>query len=646
MASFPCLLPTPSFRRRLALSLGLAALVAFFAVAAPARAVRSGEFGQQTRGAPATHENEPLQYHGGPVLHSSDSYAIYWDPSGSYRGDWQALIDGYLQGVGTESGTLHNVFALNGQYRDGTGQAANQTTFRGAYTDKTAYPKTENCADKPVSAPVCLTDQQIRTELLGVIASGKLPGASGTPVYYLLTPPGVTVCTDAGGTGNCSDSTTSSPTAPNGICGYHSAINPGGPSPTIYAVQPWVAGNSGQFITSEEPLTTSKPTEADVACQDNRQLEEPNQLTGRNPFGNWAAGLADVIINDLSIEQSNVVTDPLLNGWYQSFKGAEQADMCQWNFGPPPLKMPIRLEEQLPANAQLLTNQSIDKHSYYLQWGFDSVGLTAGKGHSCWPGVTLEAHYTAPNPVNSGDVVGFTATESNITLNAHTEGLPADEPFAAPVYKWDFGDGTGVTGVDAASEFHSYQYGGTYDVILTVTDSSGNSDSFARTITVVGPPRPSSPVVTTVTPAAVTQGSAGTAAPRSAKSAPKPVVAMAAVSRSLRTARRSGLVVRYSVSEQVVGHFEVLLASSTARRLGLHGPLATGLAAGTPAQLVIGKAILVTTKGGRSTVDIRFDKKTAARLGRLRHVSLMLRLVVRNAGNQRVTVLSTVTLSH
>jgi hypothetical protein len=120
---------------------------------------------------------------------------------------------------------------------------------------------------------------------------------------------------------------------------------------------------------------------------------------------------------------------------------------------------------------------------------------------------------------------------------------------------------------------------------------------------------------------------------------------MAAVSRSLRTVRRNGLVVRYSVSEQVVGHFEVLLASSVARKLGLRGAAATGLAPGSAPQIVIGKAILVTTKGGRSNISIQLSKKTNARLAQLRHVSLLVRLVVRNAANQSVTALGTATLS-
>jgi len=91
----------------------------------------------------------------------------------------------------------------------------------------------------------------------------------------------------------------------------------------------------------------------------------------------------------------------------------------------------------------------------------------------------------------------------------------------------------------------------------------------------------------------------------------------------------------------------VLLAASIARKIGLHGPAATGLAKGTPAQIVIAKDILVTTKGGRNTVKIKFSKSTAARLRRLHKVSLILMLVVRNASKSpaSTTVVSTVTLT-
>jgi hypothetical protein len=627
-----------STRCRLTSSFAVMAVLGLAVAAAPAGAVLTGgAVGEQRRAAPSINV-APLQYHGGPVLHSSVAYSIYWDPTGSYNSEWKQLINGYLQGVGADKGTLNNVFAMNGQYRDSSGRAANEAIYRGSYTDETPYPTTGNCAAAATVA--CLTDQQIRTELLSVINSGKLPGATGTPVYYVLTPPGVTVCDSAGG---CSISTKS---PPDGICGYHSAINPGGASPTIYAVQPWVAGNAGSVIDPQEPTVTRTPTPADKACQNNRLWNEPNQLPSHNIFGEWTAGLADVIINDLSVEQNNVVTNPLLNGWYQTATSAEQSDMCQFAFGADPVPLPSVPSEQQPSHAQILSNETINGHGYYLQLGFDSVGVTAGKGLSCWSGVVLDAHYTAPNPVNAGDVIGFDATESNITLNAHTEGLPPDEPYVAPLYAWNFGDGTTVTGTKTASQFHSYAQGGTYSVALTVTDSSGNSNTFSQPITVVGGSSGSAPVGGTSTLTPSTPGAAGTASPGVTPAKPKPVVAAAAISRSLRSVLRHGLVVRYSVNEQVVGHFELILAKSIARRLGLRGATATGLAAGTPPQIIIGKAILVTTKAGRSTVTIQLSKNTSSRLGRLKHVTLMVRLLAHNAAGQGVTVLGTVTLSH
>jgi PKD repeat protein len=648
--------------RHLAIAWGVATLTSamLLVLASSAAAVVSGSFGEQRRAEPAVNE-EPLQYHNGPVLHSSDSYAIYWDPTGTYRGDWKRLINEYLQSVGKDSGTLGNVFAVNGQYRDSGGQAANASTFRGGYTDKDAYPTSGNCSETTAEAPVCLTDQQVRAELQHLIGVGALPGATGPPVYYVLTPPGVIVCTDGGGTGNCSNSTTTPPAAPNGICGYHSAIEPGGANPVVYAVQPWVAGDAGLILNSE-PLETATSTPDVLACQNDVSLQEPNQLGGLNPFGGYEEGLADVIVNDLSIEQSNVVVDPLLNGWYQTKTHAEQGDVCRRTFGPAPKPPPLPTEEQAPAQAGLLSNETIGGHRYYLQWAFDSVGVTAGKGITCWSGVALEPHYTSPNPVNAGDVVAFDATESDITFDAHTEGLPADEPYVAPTYSWNFGDGTSVSGSTSASVFHSYTYGGTYEVELTVTDSSSNTNSFSNEITVVGPPPPAPPAPPPPTPGTTPSPSSTSSTSSSANTntntgtgtgtatgapQPKVVATQSVTSHSLASVLRSGLVVSYSISSQVAGRFEVLLASSVAKKIGLKGPLATGLAAGTPPQIVIAKAILVTTQGGHSSYRIKFSKTTAAKLRKLRKVSLIVRMVVHNPSSTvPTTVLSTVNLSH
>jgi PKD domain len=636
-------LPTPArLPRPVAALLGALALagVAMLLLASSAHAVITGAFGVQRRAQP-TVKAEPLQYHGGPVLHSSDAYTIYWDPNRKYRGDWKERINRYFQNVGAASGTRDDVFAMNGQYHDASGGANNQSTFRGSYTDEDPYPTSGNCSEAAEYA--CLTNAQIQAELQHVISIGALPGATGPPVYYVLTPPGVVVCTDNGGNGNCSNSTSS---PPNGICGYHSAINSGGPNPIVYAVQPWVAGDAGLFIESENPLETSPATPAEIACQSGvAPLQEPNQLTGVNPWGNYAAGLAEVIINDLSIEQSNIVVDPLLNGWYQTATADEQSDMCQSNFGPPPSEAASPNPE---THAGVRSNETINGQSYFIQWAFSSTLLTSGRGYFCWSGVADVPHFTAPNPVNSGDVIGFDGTETLLALEAKTAGLPADEPYLAPIYTWDFGDGTGVSGPGDASVFHAYRYGGTYKAKLTVIDSGDNASSFEEPITVVGPPPPapggsgsgtgSSPAATTI--GSTTQGSGAKA------TVAKPKATQTVASHSLSSVLRNGLVIRYSVSERVAGRFEVLLASSIAKKLGVQGAQATGLAKGTPTQTIIAKAILVTTKGGHSSYKIKFSKATAARLRKLGQVSLMIRMVVHNGANPAsTTVLDTVKLA-
>ncbi len=219
--------------------------------------------------------------------------------------------------------------------------------------------------------------------------------------------------------------------------------------------------------------------------------------------------------------------------------------------------------------------------------------------------------------------------ESNITLNDDIgySKTGSEEPKYA-TYKWNFGDETPeVTGFAPgapalnspetspcelpwkapcdASTFHSYQYGGTYEVTFTVTDTGGNEATYTSPITVEGPPRPTPPPPPPP-PAVVVPGPPG---PASKPAVPNPVATAAIVSTSLVKTLRNGLVIRYSVNEQVAGRFEVLLDSSIAKRIGLHGPLATGLAKGTPPQIVIAKAILVTTKGGRNTVKILFGKR-------------------------------------
>jgi hypothetical protein len=618
----------------LAGALGAVAL----AIPASAPAVVSGEFGIQRRAPVAVQVKPPglLQYHGGPVLTKSDIYAIFWDPAGAYRSDWLRLIDRYFQDVGADSGKLTNIFSVASQYTGpGATRASYNVTFRGAYTDVDAYPAS-GCSETGEEA-ICLSDAQIRSELKSFVAANHLPTGMGA-VYFLLTPRGVNVCTDIGGKGNCSNSTSGKPSEPNGICGYHSVIEPGS-SPVIYGVQPWVAGNAGEII-QQLPLETAAATDDVLACQNASALVEPNQTGNRSAYGDYETGLADLIVNQLSIEQQDISVNPLLNGWYQSGTNAEQQDMCQYTFSPAPEELPNIPETTKALN---LNDETMNGHPYYLSWAFNSSDVTSGKGITCWQGTELDPHFTSPNPVNPGDIVGFDAKESSFTLDANPNNLfghtPSEEPFTAPIYSWQFGDGQAAVGPDLASVYHAYGAPGTYTVTLTVVDSGANVNTFKEQVVVAGATTPAG-AGASVSAAASAAGTTGAIAAGST-----PIATALVLSHSLRSALKGGLVVRYSVNEPVTGRFEVMIRQSIAKRIGLHLPKATGLAPGTGTQAVVAKAILVTTAGGRGTVKIKFSKAYAARLRKLHGTSLLLRLSVRNRANATATVLVKATLS-
>ncbi|HEU0249957.1 MAG TPA: PKD domain-containing protein [Solirubrobacteraceae bacterium] len=652
---------------RVAIVLAAAALVAF---ATPAGAVivevkegaETVDIGVHTRklvGAPET----PLQYHGGPVDPQSFTYAIYWDPREEYHSDWLRLIDGYLHEVGAASGQLENVFALSGQYTEPpSSRTRYKSTFRGAYTDTFPYPS--NGCSNPKGQVICLTDAQIRTELKRFIENEHLPKGREI-IYYVLTPPAVTVCLESGSTENCSTSskelaeeahTSEEPAnkpepeaveTATGFCSYHGAIEPASSSPIIYAVQPWTAGHAGH-VNQAVPLVTMAPTAAELACQNRAKLVEPNQETTFSHFDSYETGLADLIINDMSIEQSSVVPDPVFDAWYQEGTRAEQGDMCQSVFNP--VKEESQTEEKLKGTqALLLPNNKFDEHEYYLQYEYSSVGVTAHQTSVCWSGVELLPHFTVTNVVGKTDDVAFDGLETSMTLIANPSELKLDEPYTLPLYKWEFGDGAAAGPSTQASIIHSYTAAGEYNVTLTVTDSGGNVRSYSHIIPVGGPPSPG----TSPTP----PGGGGPPtvgnppAPTSVNSAPSagPTLTESVLSSSLSKVVRLGLPIKYKVNEQVAGRAEALLEKTTASRLGIKGPLAAGLPKGYPREVVVGTAVLVTTRAGQGTVRIKFSKTVAKHLAKAHQVKLTLRFVLRNAssgGVHTTTTLSTVILRH
>ncbi len=386
--------------------------------------------------------------------------------------------------------------------------------------------------------------------------------------------------------------------------------------------------------------------------------EEPNghQCPPYTEDGYCDVGLADLIINQLATEQQDIVTDPLLHSWQDS-AGNEVTDECRnWLA----VTLGGSVIPNLDTGAGTLYNQDIAGNKYYLGESLNLAAETLNyPGIFCVPGIKLLPEFNEVSPVGVNEAVAFDGGESSITLNAATHySKTGEKEMTYAKMKWNFGDGTPeVSGYApgsapceppwlsecAESVLHSYTAGGTYTVTLTVTDVGGNTAHVSHEVTVIGPP----PEKTTPPPPAPetgggsspgggnspanTAGTTGGGTTATGASVPLPVATAAVVSHSLKTALSKGVAVHYQVNEQVAGHFEVLLGQKMAKRLKIHGSLATNLPAGSEPEVVIGTALVVTLKGGGSTTHVVLTKSAAGGLRKVKQVPLALRLTVRNA---------------
>jgi len=226
----------------------------------------------------------PLLYHGGPVMSSNTNYAFYWDPAGApeYAPGYEAGIDLYFERLAHDSGGTQNVDSVSTQYGDAEGKFAEYDShFAGAIIDTDPYP-----ANGCTAAPICLTDEQIQSELKSYVKSHSLPSDLGHE-YFVLTPPGVESCFDESST-ECSAGTTS------GVyCAYHSFISVAG-GVIIYADDPYTFGVEG--------------------CD-----------SGKHPSESPAEG---TLQGGLSHEHNESITDPEISAWFDA-EDQEIGDKCR-----------------------------------------------------------------------------------------------------------------------------------------------------------------------------------------------------------------------------------------------------------------------------------------------------------------------------
>jgi PKD repeat protein len=392
---------------------------------------------------------ENLNYQGGPVLHSSDPYLIFWAPGGeTIPSSWQTLIERYFTDVAADSTRSTNVYGVARQFTDATGFADYRQTFdptRQVVSDANAYPARDatNCAASPYAT--CLTDDEIHAEISSLIAADGLPtdGAAsatqfpaGAPIYFVVLPSDVDVCF-SDGSGIC---------ASNDFCAYHDSYVDGADN-VLYATIPSAALSSPQDAKS---------------CQwdGNSLVQEPN------------GSPADVTLKYISHEDNETITDPLLNAWWNYYTGNEDGDNCNDSDTNANAFLPTLGGD---AGSGTLYNQLIAADPYYLQSEWSNGDANCEMAPTSG---TITPRFGVPaGPKSPGTALTFDPATSTSTNRVSSE-------------TWDFGDGTTSfhAGRKLTPATHTYAAPGDYSVTLMLVDNRGNVNTTSEQISVGASP--------------------------------------------------------------------------------------------------------------------------------------------------------------
>jgi hypothetical protein len=256
-------------------------------------ALRAGLRDGQAAGAagtpPPPMQADDLAYDKGPIMQTTTTYLIFWNPDGStITNAAKGLETQFLTDVG---GNYYNILS---QYYDNDGGTTHNirpvTHFGGAYTDTTAYPH-----DGSTSHPV--TDGDVQQEVqraFNAHPEWQAPGLN--TLYHVVLGEGIEFCED-NDKSYCTYST-----GTHGIGAYHSSFSVDG-TDVVYA-------NDGN--------------DAGRSCF--------GESTSPNDYD------ADGDVSTMSHEMFEAITDPLGSAWRTpssrpDYGGQEIGDLCAYQYG-------------------------------------------------------------------------------------------------------------------------------------------------------------------------------------------------------------------------------------------------------------------------------------------------------------------------
>lgn len=365
-----------------------------------------------------------VNYHGGTLMHSNAVYAIFWGPSSAaFPTNYRTIVTKFFTDLAHDSYTAANPYGADTQYYDVMNSTKHFTSYaisyKGAITDTHPYPSS-GCYQKyqlndGTIAARCITDAQVESEIKSIVTAYNLPKGLATE-YFLFTPQGVASCFTSSqsdlAAGNCYD-----PAGYSGYCAYHSFAQ----------------------VDSQVVLYATMHFANLSGCS-----------SGQSPQGNDA----DSVINGISHEQQETMTDPFGTGWSDTDHN-EIADKCYFTFGDP-----------LGSTANGQYNELINGHHYWLQ------EIWSNRAQACvqrnnYPQPTASFTWSPSSPVH-GAKVTFTSTSHS------GDGT-------ALAYRWKFGPGSTST---LKNPMFTFKSAGTKSVTLIVTDTHGDQARKIRSLNV------------------------------------------------------------------------------------------------------------------------------------------------------------------
>jgi hypothetical protein len=252
-----------------------------------------------------------INYHGGPVLKGNPVpiYIIWYGNWNGTGSNTAATVSLVEHFINTLGNTPYE--HINTTYGDNTGNVSGNLTLGGAIFDTG-------------SQGTRLNNNRLSSIVTRSFSNGLPKDTNG--VYMVLTSSNVSE------QGFCSQ-----------FCGFHTAQTLGG--------------------TDIKWAFVGNPDRCPSGCE--------IQTTGPNSPATGVGG-ADGMINIMTHESEEAITDPDLNAWFDS-SGAEDADKCNFNFGPTSTCNANGLCSAAGTSAAAKYNQTFGGNNYMMQQEWENA---------------------------------------------------------------------------------------------------------------------------------------------------------------------------------------------------------------------------------------------------------------------------------